>query len=147
MNTFIRIQPTLDYGFPCISFLFPSKSDNKPDPSFLNNCNYPGAYKALSYLYGSVSIPATLHGTYQGVLTPFNQYDYLPPMSRGNERISNGTLSNDGREGRSFFGLLNQRTPTSSFDPNGFLYVPQNCQTDAKICRLHVIFHGCQMGA
>lgn len=180
-------------GGPCLKLQFPDLSDDdrKPDPSFVINCAYSGAYHALNFLYSnSLVAPPNPTAPYRGTLQPFEQYRYLPSIQgatggfgvppgvppggvpvpgfppvppgypgpavppgypgppvppgfpQGRELSANISSSAEPEEKSE-----RQFVSSSSFDPNGFLYVPPGCQNPAVPCRLHVVFHGCFMGA
>ena len=83
----------------------------------------------------------------------FNQYSYLPivyeAITGASGRMVNESWENEvglDREVRS--SVKSQLLEgASSFDPNGYLYVPPNCESPDVQCKLHVVFHGTFMGA
>lgn len=153
------MQPTAGYGEGCQASLIPElpiDKFKKPHPSFILNCGYPGAYHALQHLYGDIRPPPSFSAPYQGSVVAFNQYQYLPSVYDAVAgRASGRSLLNDSCE-ESGHGELGWRQSRlvgvqvreggSSFDPNGYLYVPPNCKTGDRECKLHVVFHGTFMG-
>lgn len=83
---------------------------------FINNCNYHGAFTGLNYLL-------------DGSLTP-------PQSTLNKTHLAGQLLQFDQRE----FG----GNAISSMDQAGYVYIPTNCQSRSKPCKLHIAFHGCQ---
>jgi len=98
---------------------FPSDSYGCPCGTFcpnfyINNCNYNGAEAVLKQT--------------------------LPTMTTNTgETRKEGTLSEFDQE--EFF---DDRTEDVSMDSEGFIYIPERCES--ATCNLHLHFHGCGMG-
>ncbi|KAL4233458.1 hypothetical protein ACF0H5_008139 [Mactra antiquata] len=96
-----------------------SQCDQQSKPTdYLSNCNYSAAYDLLNHIYGGNLKRPTSNTQQNGQLLKFGQDE--------------------------FFYIS---TPaTSSMDNVGYIYVPSGCVDKSKQCKMHVAFHGCEMG-
>jgi len=84
---------------------------------YIGRCSYDGAYEILNHIYGGLTRP-TSSTPQPGDFYMFDQAEffYISPPI------------------------------SSSMDNTGYVYVPSGCMSGANVCRLHVVFHGCQQG-
>jgi hypothetical protein len=83
---------------------------------YINRCNYNSAFDLLDWIYRGLQRPS---GTVQS--GDFYEFDQ-----------------------REFF--YTGAPSASSMDTSGYVYVPSRCINSQIPCKLHVAFHGCQMG-
>lgn len=84
---------------------------------FINNCNYSVAYDLLNFIYGGNLTKPTPDAKQTGQLKTFDQTEFFTPA------------------------------PSDySIDDEGYIYVPQTCSSRTRRCKLHIAFHGCEMG-
>lgn len=43
--------------------------------------------------------------------------------------------------------FFNNRPSSSSMDSTGYVYIPTECKDPTRLCKLHIVMHGCQQGA
>lgn len=85
---------------------------------YMSDCDYDGSYAILNRIYGGTLEAPSGPVTLAGVFYEFDQTEFFPTS-----------------------------TPSdSSMDDIGLVYVPSGCVTRDTPCRLHVVFHGCDMG-
>lgn len=103
--------PTLNYGNPCTTV---------SRPPWMNACNYDGAGKALTHIYGPLNPPEPVTGA-GGKLIEFFQKDFVEPQPQTREDLA-------------------EQTGLNEF---GYTFIPQSCRQGRR-CRIHVVFHGCR---
>jgi len=83
---------------------------------YIGNCGYYAAYIMLQHFYNDLEEP---YGpvTLNGQFYEYTQTEFIT-----------GTAS------------------AASMDTIGYIYVPSGCVSGARVCRLHVAFHGCVQG-
>jgi len=87
---------------------------------WISACNYDAAGAALQHIYGALHPPRPETGK-KGKLIEFAQRNFVEPTD-----LSPNALA--------------ERTNLNEF---GYVFVPQDCQ-EGKLCRIHVVFHGCR---
>ncbi|XP_045196738.2 uncharacterized protein LOC123551697, partial [Mercenaria mercenaria] len=85
---------------------------------YLSNCNYSAAFHLLNHFYGGNLKMPTRATQQNGKLTKFSQDDFFYVTTPG----------------------------MYSMDTVGYIYVPSGCLDKSTKCKLHVAFHGCEMG-
>lgn len=88
---------------------------------YINKCQYDTAYELLNHIYrDSVDIPRP-------------SYSLTAPAPKGT------FITFDQ-------GEFTVSPKSISMDEIGYLFVPDSCADGAKVCKLHVSFHGCHQG-
>lgn len=97
-----------------------NKCEEASRPPWMSACDYDGAGEALKHIYGALN-PAKQVTAASGKLIEFSQKEFIDPQPLTNEELAAKTSLNE----------------------FGYAFVPQSCQ-EGKVCRIHVVFHGCR---
>jgi len=120
-NVKTEILEDSEHAFPT-----ENKQNNKCDylgSPFINNCEYNGALNALKY----IGNPDTFNEEKVKEKQDMLKYIQFKP---------DNLIEIDQRPFFSYEKIC--------MNDKGFIYIPDNCKDNKKVCDLHVVFHGCK---
>lgn len=97
-----------------------NKCEEVNRPPWMSACHYDGAGEALKHIYGPLN-PASPVAKTTGKLIEFEQAAFVDPQP-----LTPGELAEQ-----------------AGLNEFGYAYVPPSC-LEGKVCRIHVVFHGCR---
>ena len=85
---------------------------------YIQNCDVDSVYDMLNHVHGGTLAPPLTPGSMSGNLVEFDQNEFFGNNANG-----------------------------ASMADIGYFYMPANCNDGTRTCKLHIFFHGCEMGA
>lgn len=116
----IHYQKGIVAGHAMPTMNYGNKCEEASRPPWISACNYDGAGEVLKQIYGTLN-PARPKAKLDGRLIEFAQKAYVDPEPMNREDLA-------------------EQTGLNEF---GYVYVPRSC-LDGRVCRIHVVFHGCR---